>query len=64
MMGQLLSAAGKAGIRPELIYAMKKTGRLVTESNQHLLTNEELQEWRDATEEYLALVEKQEGREQ
>jgi len=64
MMGQLLSAAGKAGIRPELIYAMKKTGRLVTESNQHLLTNEELQEWRDATEEYLALVEKQKGREQ
>jgi hypothetical protein len=64
MMGQLLSAAGKAGIRPELIYAMKKTGRMVTESNQHLLTNEELQEWRDATEEYRALVEKQEGREQ
>jgi len=64
MMGQLLSAAGKAGIRPELIYAMKKTGRMVTESNQHLLTNEGLQEWRDATEEYRALVEKQEGREQ
>ena len=64
MMGQLLSAAGKAGIRPELIYAMKKTGRFVTESNQHLLTNEERQEWQDATEEYLALVEKQEGREQ
>ena len=26
MMGQLLSAAGKADIRPELIHAMKKTG--------------------------------------
>jgi len=43
---------------------MSKTGRIVTESNQHLLTDEDLQEWQDAIEEYLALVEKQEGREQ
>ena len=64
MTGQILSAAGKAGVRPELIYAMKKTGRIVTESNQHLLTDEELQEWQDAIEEYLALVDKQHGREQ
>ena len=64
MTGQILSAAGKAGVRPELIYAMRKTGRIVTASNQDLLTDEELQEWQDAIEEYLALVEKQEGREQ
>ena len=64
MMGRILSAAGKAGVRPELIYAMRKTGRIVTASNQDLLTNDELQEWQDAIEEYLALVEKQEGREQ
>jgi hypothetical protein len=64
MTGQILSAAGKAGVRPELIYAMKKTGRIVTESNQHLLTDEELQEWQDAIEEYLALVDKQQGRKQ
>ena len=64
MTGQILSAAGKVGVRPELIYAMKKTGRMVTESNQHLLTDEELQEWRDAIEEYLALVDKQQGKEQ
>src|SRR5664280_3741586 len=31
MTGQILSAAGKAGVRPELIYAMRKTGRIVTE---------------------------------
>ena len=43
---------------------MRKTGRIVTESNQHLLTDEELQEWQDAIEEYLALVDKQHGREQ
>ena len=64
MTGQILSAAGKVGVRPELIYAMKKTGRIVTESNQHLLTDEELQEWEDAIEEYLALVDKQQGRKQ
>ena len=64
MMGQILSAAGQAGIRPELIYAMRKTGRIVTESNQHLLTDEDLQEWQDAIEEYLALVDKQQGRKQ
>src|SRR5271166_1328480 len=64
MTGQILSAAGKAAVRPELIYAMKKTGRIVTASNQDLLTDDELQEWQDAIEEYLALVEKQEGREQ
>src|SRR5664280_1179017 len=56
MMGQILSSAGQAGIRPELIYAMRKTGRIVTESNQHLLTDEDLQEWQDAIEEYLALA--------
>jgi hypothetical protein len=64
MTGQILSAAGKAGVRPELIYAMKKTGRIVTESNQHLLTDEELQEWQSAIEEHLALVDKQQGRKQ
>ena len=64
MTGQILSAAGKAAVRPELIYAMRKTGRIVTESNQRLLTDDELQEWQDAIEEYRALVEKQEGREQ
>jgi DNA-binding transcriptional regulator YhcF (GntR family) len=64
MMGRILSAAGKAGVRPELIYAMRKTGRIVTASNQDLLTDDELQEWQDAIEEYLALVEKQERREQ
>lgn len=64
MTGQILSAAGKAGVRPELIYAMRKTGRIVTESNQQLLTDDELQERQDAIEEYLALVDKQQGRNQ
>jgi hypothetical protein len=42
MTGQILSTAGKAGVRPELIYAMRKTGKIVTESNQQLLTDDGL----------------------
>jgi hypothetical protein len=36
----------------------------LTAQSTDLLTDEELQEWQDAIEEYLALVEKQGGREQ
>jgi hypothetical protein len=39
--------------------AMKKTARIVTESNQHRLSDEELREWQDAIEEYLTVVEKE-----
>jgi len=48
----MLSALVQAGVRPEIIYACKKTGRLVTESNEHLLTRAELREWKEAVEEY------------
>ncbi|HKV90941.1 MAG TPA: hypothetical protein VJW20_00185 [Candidatus Angelobacter sp.] len=51
----ILSALIKAGSRPEFIYAFNKTGRLVTESNQHLLTPAEYQEWVDAVEEFRRL---------
>ena len=42
----------RAGLRPELIHAFEKTGRLVTESNRHNLTKEELKEWEGAIDEY------------
>ncbi len=42
----------KAGLRPELIYAFEKTGRLVTESNLDVLSEEELKEWEGAIDEY------------
>jgi hypothetical protein len=48
----ILSALIKAGSPPEFIYAFKKTGRLVTESNQHFLSPAEYQEWVDAVEEF------------
>ena len=51
----LINALVAAGARPEIVYACRKTGRLVTESNQHLLTRAELQAWTDAAEEYLRL---------
>src|SRR5688572_25864190 len=34
-----------AGINPAVIYAFEKTGRLVTEENQDLLSDAELDEW-------------------
>ncbi len=51
----ILSALVKAGSPPEFVYAFDKTGRLVTESNMHLLTPAEYQEWVDAVEEYRRL---------
>jgi hypothetical protein len=41
-----------AGIDPAIIHAFEKTGRLVTEANQHLLSDAERAEWDAAIEEY------------
>jgi hypothetical protein len=43
-----------AGIRPEIIYAHRKTGGLiVTEENQGKLSAEDIAEWEAAIDEYL-----------
>ena len=42
----------KAGINPAIIYAFEKTGRLVTQDNQHLLSDADMAEWEAAIEEY------------
>lgn len=42
----------EAGIDPAIIFAFEKTGRLVTEDNQHLLSDEDLDEWQSAIDEY------------
>lgn len=34
----------EAGIKPELVYAFEKTGRLVSEQNQHLLSEADIEE--------------------
>ena len=53
----LLQAAGDSGIDPAIVYAMNETGRIVTETNVHFLTDAELQEWNDAVDEYRQKVE-------
>jgi hypothetical protein len=41
-------------ITPEIAYAMKKTGLLVTEQNEPMLTEAQRKAWRDALHEYMA----------
>ena len=48
----MIDAMVAADIPPELIYAFKRTGRVVTEQNKRLLTPEELREWDEAIDEY------------
>jgi hypothetical protein len=47
-----VQAMKAAGIDPAIIHAYEKTGRLVTEDNQHLLSEADLDEWQAAIEEY------------
>src|SRR4051812_6359276 len=42
---QMVEAMKKAGLNPVFIYAYEKTGRIVTEDNQHLLSDADLAEW-------------------
>ena len=48
----MLEAMHKAGVRPAIIYAYQKTGRLVTRENRKRLTKAELKEWNDAFDEW------------
>jgi len=55
MLASILEAARDANIRPEILYAMKKTGRIVTAQNAQYLTPEELAEWDAAIDEFRTL---------
>src|SRR5215471_2989120 len=48
----LVQVAGESGLDPALVYAMNKTGRIVTEHNMQFPTDADLQEWNDAIDEY------------
>ena len=48
----MLEAMHKVGVRPAMIYAYQKTGRIVTKKNSKLLTKDELKEWTDAVDEW------------
>jgi hypothetical protein len=41
-----------AGLDPAFIYAFEKTGFLISEENQHLIPEKDLEAWRAAIEEY------------
>jgi len=45
-------AMRRAGIDPAVIYASRKTGLIVTERNQHLLSDEDRADWIEAIFEY------------
>ena len=51
----LVDALKEANARPEIIYAVEKTGLLVTEFNKYRLTEAEYRQWCDAIEEYRRL---------
>ncbi len=53
---QIIEAMSAAGVRPEVIYAFRKTGRIVTEDNWRLLSEADRKEWTDAVNEYLTLA--------
>jgi hypothetical protein len=44
----------QAGIDPAVIYAFEKTGLMVTEANEHLISNGDRKSWEDAVREYRA----------
>jgi hypothetical protein len=51
----LLDALKEANAPPEIIYAVEKTGFLVTEYNKYRLTPAEHKQWCDAIDEYSRL---------
>ncbi len=50
----MVEAMKKAQLDPALIYAFEKTGLLVSEANQHLISDLDLAKWNDAIKEYEA----------
>lgn len=52
MQDMMVEVMMKSGIRPEIIYAYKRTGFLLTEENYHLATPEDLAEWESAIDEF------------
>jgi hypothetical protein len=51
----LVDALKEANSRPEIIFAVQKTGMLVTEYNKYRLTSAEYRQWCDAIDEYRRL---------
>ena len=50
----MVEAMKQAGLDPAVIYAFEKTGLLVTEANQHLITDVDRAKWEAAVLKYRA----------
>ena len=50
----IVEAMKQAGLDPAVIYAFEKTGLLVTEANEHLISDRDRAEWEAAVLEYRA----------
>jgi hypothetical protein len=48
----MLQVMSASGMRPEIIYALEKTGRIVTRENMKYLTDAEIAEWNSAIAEH------------
>ena len=48
----VVAAMPQAGLDPAVIYAFRRTDKMVTDSNKHLMSKKELRQWNDAIEEY------------
>jgi hypothetical protein len=52
ILRELVAGAIKTGMPPDKIYAVIKTGRILTFENMTFLSNDEIDEWQDAAREY------------
>ncbi len=48
----MVEAMKQAGFDPAIIYAFEKTGLMVTEANEHLISDVDLEKWNEAVTEY------------
>ena len=48
----MVEAMKQAGLDPAIVYAFEKTGLLVTEANEHLISDKDRAEWETAVKEF------------
>lgn len=56
---EMVAIAVRVGVEPSKIYAMIKTGRLLTDDNMKFLSKADIKEWADAAREYNQLTKPQ-----
>ena len=56
LLRELVALSVRAGVPPQVIYAVIKTGRIVTTDNMKFLSAADIAEWEQAVEEYGALA--------